>query len=340
MPTGSAILQLCSSLDCTHRYIVYTDNAFTTVLLLSQLRSKLIGGCSSTHINSAELPIALKSDVKQAWNTIDGITVKPPATADTHCSDSTILCIRWEDKNIVRFLTTVHPWNEVTLSECCKTRTTSSNAANVRRVFRTSERKSLFIPTVIDDYNCHMNGVNLADQRRSTYTTHQHTRHNWPCLFFFLLDITLVNAHLLIELARSQQSDTITCPYSAVRFRYILVNQLLATQMRSGKIRRTHIQKTQQIQFSKYWHEEWKCSQAQTAAASSSGEEDRLESMNKRHECIVCRFDFREGDMGGRRRPKLTQFECPVCNPAAALCGPKGGECWTQWHAFNITRLD
>jgi len=339
-PTGLAILQLCSSLDSTRRYIVYTDNAFTTVPLLRQLRSKLIGGCGTTRINSAELPIALKSDVKQAWNTIDEFVVKPPATADTHCSDSTVLCIRWEDNNIVRFLTTVHPWNEVTLSERRKPRTTSTNAANIRRVFGTSERKTLFIPTVVDDYNRHMNGVDLADQRRSTYTTHQRTRRNWPCLFFFLLDITLVNAHLIIELARSQQSDTITRPYSAVRFRRILVNQLLATQMSSGKIRRTHVKKTRQIRFSKYRQEEWERSQAQTAAASSSGEVHRLERMDKRRECIVCRFDFREGDTGGRRRPKLTQFECPVCNPAAALCGPKGGECWTRWHAIDITRQD
>jgi len=189
VPDGTALEPLAF-------FSLYWDDGtlpFTTVPLLRQLRSKLIGGCGTTRINSSEQPIALKSDVKQAWNTIDWIVVKPPATADTHCSDSTVLCIRWEDNNIVRFLTTVHPWNEVTLSERRKPRTTSSNAANVRRVFGTSERKSLFIPTVVDDYNRHMNGVDLADQRRSTYTTHQRTRRNWPCLFFFLLDITLVN---------------------------------------------------------------------------------------------------------------------------------------------------
>jgi len=50
--------------------------------------------------------------------------------------------------------------------------------------------------------------------------------------------------------------------------------------MSNGKIRRTHVKKARQIRFSKYWHEEWERSQAQTAAASSHNlEEHRLERM-------------------------------------------------------------
>jgi len=53
--------------------------------------------------------------------------------------------------------------------------TTSSNADNVRRVFGVSECKTLFIPTVVGDCKHHMNGVDLANQRRSTYTTPTYT---------------------------------------------------------------------------------------------------------------------------------------------------------------------
>jgi hypothetical protein len=59
----------------------------------------------------------------------------------------------------------------------------------------------MFIPTVVDDYNHHMNGVDLADQRRAAYTTHQRNRRNWLCLFYLLLDVSVVNSHLLYELA-------------------------------------------------------------------------------------------------------------------------------------------
>jgi hypothetical protein len=79
--------------------------------------------------------------------------------------DSDVLGIRWEDNNIVCFLTTVYPWNETTFRELRKPRTTTTNAAIVKQVFGDSECKALFIPTVVDDYNHDMNGVDLADQR-------------------------------------------------------------------------------------------------------------------------------------------------------------------------------
>ena len=86
-------------------------------------------------------------------------------------ADSDVLGIRWEDNSIIRFLTTVHQWNEVTHRERRKPRSTSTNATTVRRVFGGCECKALLIPTIADDYNNHMNGIDLANQRRAAYTT-------------------------------------------------------------------------------------------------------------------------------------------------------------------------
>jgi hypothetical protein len=111
--TGSAMLRLCESLDSIdYRYTVYMDNAFTTVPLLRMLRDRSIGGCGTTRVNSAELPAPIKSDVRVCWNHLTGSVVKPPTNSDSntiHRWDSDVLCIRWEDNNIVRFVTTVHP---------------------------------------------------------------------------------------------------------------------------------------------------------------------------------------------------------------------------------------
>jgi len=113
----------------------------------------------------------MKSDAKDEWDAIDGKVAMPESIASTSESSisqsSDILCIRWEDNNIVRFLTTVHPRNEVTLSDRRKPRKTSSNAVSVRMVFGESERKKFSIPTLVYDYNHIMNGVDLADQRRA-----------------------------------------------------------------------------------------------------------------------------------------------------------------------------
>jgi len=102
------------------------------------------------------------------------------------------------------------------------------------------------------------------------------------------------------------------------------------------RIRRTYVKKSHAVYFSKHRHFEWDRAKATNAAATSacgrSLEEHRLEKMDKRRGCIVCRLDFSDGKTGGRQRPKLTQFECVDCQPATAVCGPKGGECWNRWH--------
>jgi hypothetical protein len=51
-------------------------------------------------------------------------------------------------------------------------RLTSTNAVKVRRVFDNETKKLLPIPKIIDDYNHHMGGVDIADQLRSYYSVH------------------------------------------------------------------------------------------------------------------------------------------------------------------------
>ena len=203
-PTGSAVLQLCRTLNPAKRHIVYMDNAFSTVPLFCELQKISIGAVGTTRINSAELPDMLKDKTMTAWNSLTGcVATTSKASGREFLSGKDVLCLRWEDNNIVRLLTTVHYWNEYTLSERRKPRTTSTNAALARKVFGNQERKTLPIPKVVNDYNHHMNSVDLADQRRAGYTTHIRACRNWLCLFYFLLDISLVNSHILYVHARA-----------------------------------------------------------------------------------------------------------------------------------------
>ena len=52
-----------------------------------------------------------------------------------------------------------------------KPRETSSNSQKVRSVFGNIIRKTLPIPKIIDDYNHHMGGVDIADQLCNYYLT-------------------------------------------------------------------------------------------------------------------------------------------------------------------------
>ena len=47
-----------------------------------------------------------------------------------------------------------------------------------------------------------MSGIDLADQRRAAYTTHQRTRRNWMSLLWLLLNLSIINTHILFLLKR------------------------------------------------------------------------------------------------------------------------------------------
>jgi hypothetical protein len=53
------------------------------------------------------------------------------------------------------------------------------------------------IPRAINDYNCYVGGVNIADQLRARFATQQQGVKPWRPLFYWLLDTT-------IEVFRSQ----------------------------------------------------------------------------------------------------------------------------------------
>jgi hypothetical protein len=69
-----------------------------------------------------------------------------------------------------------------------------TNARVTRRIFGDATSKELDNPAFIDDYNHHMNGVDLANQFRGTYETHGTGRRNWLPMFYWFLDIAIVNA--------------------------------------------------------------------------------------------------------------------------------------------------
>jgi len=358
-PTTSAVFQLCSILDTHRRYVVYMDNAFSTIPLFRELRKLSIGAVGTTRINSPELPDVLKDKTMTCWNTLTGCVAKARDTQAIAASGNLnpspdVLCLRWEDNNIVRFLTTIHNPNEYILSERRKPRTTSTNAIFTRQVFGNQERKVLPIPKIVNDYNHHMNSVDLADQRRAAYTTHVRACRNWLCLFYFLLDISLVNAHILYIHTRQEEFNRkldngdirpdqillheLARPYSVELFRRQLIRQLAlpssltSRQPKRIQVRRTYKKKSNQLYFSKY-NPSGQLQQATRQGVGDSGLQHKLQKITSRRSCCICRQDHRAGDTGGRRRPKLTSFECPTCSPPIALCGPESSSCFTRWHA-------
>jgi hypothetical protein len=84
--------------------------------------------------------------------------------------------IAWQDNNIVTALSTIHTvhqdcdWIERDRKRPAKT---STNAGIARKPFGDKSVKKPSIPLLIDDYNHHMGGVDIANQLRANYETHQ-----------------------------------------------------------------------------------------------------------------------------------------------------------------------
>ena len=194
--TQAAVSHLALSLPYEdYDFNVYTDNLFTTVPLQLELRDRGIGGAGTTRANA--FPRHLRClDTTAAWNTVSG-----SATAD-----GKVLGLEWQDQKTVQMLTTLHPLSKKIKRNRKQPRLTGTSRAVIRRHF-TSTCMEVDIPSAIDDYNHLRSGVDIADHYGEDYFTQQTSRRNWLPLFYWLLDIAIIDGFLL---ACSKLSATTT----------------------------------------------------------------------------------------------------------------------------------
>jgi len=222
-PTSSAVFQLMMSLPYTnYRFVLYCDNYFSNIPLFKALREYSIAACGTTRPNSARYPPVLKFNKHTSrlpWNTLSGVV------------STDVLAVVWQDKNVVRFLTTYHECTpeerNFTTRRRKRPRITSSNSELIRAGWGEDHVRQLRIPLLSVNYNDYMGGVDIADQRRSYYYTQLPTCRNWFPLFFWLLDTSIINSFLLSQvyfstlpscLSSSSSSSSSLSPTSTYSF--------------------------------------------------------------------------------------------------------------------------
>jgi hypothetical protein len=159
------------------------NSYFNSVALFNHLYDRRYGACGTARPTSG-LPSLLQELRDHAkglpWGTLYALPV------------SNVLCLAWQDNNIVLGLSTLHSADSFVLSRRRRPGKTSTNAVIARRVFDEEVIKELEIPIFINDYNHYMNGVDLANQYRSSYEVHLKGYRNWLPLLYFFINATVV----------------------------------------------------------------------------------------------------------------------------------------------------
>jgi hypothetical protein len=61
-------------------------------------------------------------------------------------------------------------------------------------------------PSVVQNYNMKMNGVDKSDESRTEYPTFPMCKRWWTYIFYFLLDLAITNAFILSEAPASNRT--------------------------------------------------------------------------------------------------------------------------------------
>lgn len=96
-------------------------------------------------------------------------------------SNTNIGIFKWMDNRIVNFATNFH----------------GTEQCSVKRTNKDGSKADVNCPSVVDDYNRHMGGVDHADQLRTTYGMNRRSKKWWHRLFWGFMDIAFVNAYVI-----------------------------------------------------------------------------------------------------------------------------------------------
>ena len=301
--TQSVVYQLALSLphDQGYHFNVYMDNLFTTVPLLSALRDAGIAGTGTARSNAFPSSAKKLSD-SVPWNTVDSTVV----------GGGSVLAIEWRDQKTVQMLTTLHSVTEKVSKNRRQLRNTSTNGVQIRRTI-TTPRMTVNIPTVINDYNSHKGGVDIADQYRESYFTQQTARCNWLPLFYWLVDITSVNFFLLVKnhfspyVEGTRQKFCISHKQFWLEIAAGLIDMPLKVNLGRKLVRNrttAHSRKTDNLCYSKHFG-------IQEVPATCPHR--WVVRTGKCRECVVHRMEMRENGIKSDKRAPLSIWSCEQC---------------------------
>jgi Transposase IS4 len=166
-------------------YVVAMDNYFTLPGILRDSRAMNVGIVGTARNRSNHPPKEMKAIDDKRFNSLYLMS-----------HEWNFLCARWIDNNVVNMVSTIHTGYETTLRDRRRPRDTSTNRTHINQVWGKDPKVHVSIPTIIDDYNYWMLGVDKVDQYIAYYRPNIRCRRVWLPLMLQCMDIMRVNAFL------------------------------------------------------------------------------------------------------------------------------------------------
>ena len=172
------------------QYVVVMDNFFTMSRTLQRLREEGVGAFGTARARTGWPPEEIKGIVDNRFNAMYVINDK-----------ANYKLMRWCDNNIVKMVSTIHTGleGEDVPKVRKKPRENAVNKQNIKMVWGDEWKAKVNIPTVINDYNQWMNGVDIADQLIAYYRPKLRCQRTWMPLMFHALDILRINCFIVHE---------------------------------------------------------------------------------------------------------------------------------------------
>ena len=151
---------------------VFADNFFTSVHLANDLLQAGTYLCGTTRATRREFP-----------KTVAHAPLRPGESVKWTDESGVMVC-KWKDKRDVYLIATNDAGGDV-----------------VKHVRRKHRDVDLTVPTCVLAYNKSMGGVDHLDQMRAYYEVGCTGQHWWKYLFWGLINVGLINAHILWKIA-------------------------------------------------------------------------------------------------------------------------------------------